>query len=1024
MLGNLMSWMGGLGRGSRYGWLLPWTITLASLLFIALLVLANSHLVSVQAAGTGTNVAVAADSIRMATGDFNATVDVSASNDVTAKLSDNVLAGTAATLDLAETTGTTSDRYITIRETVAAASYDGQIILRVYVASIDQPLRFKIYPYSSIDPSRVFLASSDSYPIAPNTLTSNDVYRPIINLIPRSLTADATRDAGWININVTHLAQFSKPSTTLKLKLGLEMPSGTDVKASISEVRLNFVSNAVPHDNYMMLTTEWCGQCHSRHNGGQNTILRPPIEKAATPDIFTAGQQTKEEAVCFVCHDGTGSTKDLRTEFRKAEVSAGGSMRIWRYLGSHNRRENTASGDTYDYVADGANGLMIIDTSNPASPTLVASIDTPGTANDVVVHDQYAFVADGSVDIEIIELENPAGPRIIASYDGGAGNSVGIYVSSKDAYVAAGSAGVRIVNVSNRTAPTLTASIAGASSAEAVIVQGGTRPYTTNSGYTSAGSGYGENTYLFVARGTSGVSAYDVTNPAAPGAAINAGATTGDDHDIYIMDNNGENVYVAHGSGGVTVFPFTGSFGTGVNYNTSGDAQGIFVQNDETDAASNDPIMFIADGANGVSIVSAGAMNCAGCSTAHTLLGVYDTSGIADDVNVVGNYVYVADDTSGLQILNSSNLRAPTLTGTYNTPGNANGVSFTYSTHVECFDCHNPHLVTFQDRYRGKRGINASGEVVGWGTSRVRLFQYEVCFQCHGSSVRRAVGRIVEDIPNTFRFSNKTREFNPSNSAYHPVEAPGRNRSVNLNTQLQNRTSGLTYRLSTADTIVCADCHNNDLSSSVNGPVANYNVVIQALGLHGSIQTTNKRAFFFNDFDYPSSYQQGNFALCFLCHDPGCFIGGSCTNFYDNENGKGNAHEIHLEQRTTATCKTCHFNIHSNVDAANTEYRIRGVGPGGSTVLYFRPPSDFPTRLINFAPDVDAYNQDGVNRRRPEWEYCNGQTSGSCSEFAGGKDGRVCSLQCHGGTMANSNGSGGVRAIYDGPATNPDVPFP
>ena len=39
----------------------------------------------------------------------------------------------------------------------------------------------------------------------------------------------------------------------------------------------------------------------------------------------------------------------------------------------------------YAYVADGSNGLQVVDVSNPAVPTIVGSVDTPGLAWDVIV---------------------------------------------------------------------------------------------------------------------------------------------------------------------------------------------------------------------------------------------------------------------------------------------------------------------------------------------------------------------------------------------------------------------------------------------------------------------------------------------------------------------------------------------------------------------------------------------------------------------------------------------------------------
>jgi len=53
------------------------------------------------------------------------------------------------------------------------------------------------------------------------------------------------------------------------------------------------------------------------------------------------------------------------------------------------------------------------------------------------------------------------------------------------------------------------------------------------------------------------------------------------------------------------------------------------------------------------------------------LVGSYDTPDCAAKVFVAGNYAYVADWTSGLQIIDISTPAVPTLAGSYNTPGKA-----------------------------------------------------------------------------------------------------------------------------------------------------------------------------------------------------------------------------------------------------------------------------------------------------------------------------------------------------------------
>ncbi|NCS13509.1 MAG: hypothetical protein GPJ08_21625, partial [Microcystis aeruginosa G13-09] len=74
---------------------------------------------------------------------------------------------------------------------------------------------------------------------------------------------------------------------------------------------------------------------------------------------------------------------------------------------------------------------------------------------------------------------------------------------------------------------------------------------------------------------------------------------------------------------------------------------------------------YVADDYSGLQIIDISN------PAAPTLKGNYDTSGSAWDVQIVGNYAYVADSGSGLQIIDISNPAAPTLKGNYDTSGSA-----------------------------------------------------------------------------------------------------------------------------------------------------------------------------------------------------------------------------------------------------------------------------------------------------------------------------------------------------------------
>ncbi|NGX43725.1 MAG: hypothetical protein K940chlam7_02025, partial [Chlamydiae bacterium] len=78
---------------------------------------------------------------------------------------------------------------------------------------------------------------------------------------------------------------------------------------------------------------------------------------------------------------------------------------------------------------------------------------------------------------------------------------------------------------------------------------------------------------------------------------------------------------------------------------------------------------YVADGGSGIQIID--VSNVANA----TLVGFYDTPSIAFGVALSGNYAYVADAASGLQIIDVSNVANPTLAGSYDTLGEAYAVA-------------------------------------------------------------------------------------------------------------------------------------------------------------------------------------------------------------------------------------------------------------------------------------------------------------------------------------------------------------
>jgi hypothetical protein len=154
-------------------------------------------------------------------------------------------------------------------------------------------------------------------------------------------------------------------------------------------------------------------------------------------------------------------------------------------------------------LAVGEAGISVLDVSSPAFPSLLFTLDTSGSANDVALAGGYAFVADGGAGLQIIDVTSPSGaatPLALSGY------ARGIAYASGTAYVAAGDAGLHLVDVTTPTAPAVLAQMVSGYAAQSVAV-------------------YGD--YAYVSVGDTGVLVYDVSDPSDPQMVAGWGAPSG-----------------------------------------------------------------------------------------------------------------------------------------------------------------------------------------------------------------------------------------------------------------------------------------------------------------------------------------------------------------------------------------------------------------------------------------------------------------------------------------------------------------
>lgn len=125
------------------------------------------------------------------------------------------------------------------------------------------------------------------------------------------------------------------------------------------------------------------------------------------------------------------------------------------------------------------------------------------------------------------------------------------------------------------------------------------------------------------------------------------------------------------------------------------------------------------------------------------------------------------------------------------------------SRHVECADCHNPHATNkttgaVPGSLAGVRGVASSGTEVKPITA-----EYQLCFRCHADSPNLPTTATPRQIAQT----NTRLEFATTNPSHHAVLGPGASTKV----------PSLLAPWTTASTLKCSDCHNNNAGPGAGG---------------------------------------------------------------------------------------------------------------------------------------------------------------------------------------------------------------
>ena len=373
----------------------------------------------------------------------------------------------------------------------------------------------------------------------------------------------------------------------------------------------------------------------------------------------------------------------------------------------------------YAYVAGG-----VIDIRNPASPSRVGSFTT-GNAYGVAVSGDYAYVADRSSGLQVIKPFSTLLPAFSVASDGvsltvsavndapmitGNGGGVSAVISIQENTTA-----VSNVRATDIDSPTWSYSlIGGADQAKFRInASSGELSFLTAPDYEAPGDNDGNNGYAVVVQISDGsasdtqsitVTVTDVPeSPVLLDSVVSLNSVTEDAHAPVRAVGTLVSSLINVGNYSDSDGHLPGLVITGVHPKLS-----LYISTDDgttwsqvSGAVSNtSAVTLFADSFTRVFLKPAADFNgsledaisfkawdrTGGFSNGQTqvnivdptklgIVGGYDTSGRADDVVVIGDYAYVADRETGLQIIDVRNPASPSRVGGYDTQGSAEGVA-------------------------------------------------------------------------------------------------------------------------------------------------------------------------------------------------------------------------------------------------------------------------------------------------------------------------------------------------------------
>ena len=411
-----------------------------------------------------------------------------------------------------------------------------------------------------------------------------------------------------------------------------------------------------------------------------------------TPDGGLVGVGTGGAAGQGVGGLGGGAGQDAAT----TDGGSGSNSGLCSLVGTYpaTQANQVIAAGSRAYVAEGASGIEILDISNPAQPSRLGGLATTN-ATRLVLNGSDLYVADGNGGLKVVDVSNPANPQLVATPtlpSSGPGQLQVLKLSGTRLFAAY--VGIDTFDATTPAAPVAKGSLSStfiedmevdgtlvyAATADGLSVFSAislASPFlvSSTSGHDWAHAIAFSSGYAFLGA-DSGLTVYDVSVPAAPAVAASTGVVSS----IQGLTLQGSTLYVSGKGPGLNVMDvsnpktprlvgkcgetlvgspenmtISGSYGL-----IAGGSAGVIIVRlstaGQSDAGVGSPEAGVTPG--DASTGPDANSNTSACS----LVGFY-AAPTANHVIVSGSHAYIAEGSSGIEILDISNPALPSLAG-------------------------------------------------------------------------------------------------------------------------------------------------------------------------------------------------------------------------------------------------------------------------------------------------------------------------------------------------------------------------